>query len=110
MIKRIGSKLYNTDTAICVLPEKGLYRTQRNQTYFLFDEENITPISYDEAAEMLKAAGGGDILTNRRADYKGRSPISISVDAANRLAAYCRAHDVSQKKVIEDFINSLPEA
>ena len=107
MKKRIGSKLYDTDTALCVLPDKGLYRTQHNQTYFLYDEKTITPVSYDEAAEMLTAAGGQHILTNRRPDYKGRSSIAVSVSAANRLAAYCRKHGISQKQVIEDFINSL---
>ena len=109
MKKRIGTKLYDTDTALCILPDRGLYRTQRNQTYFLFDEKQIMPISYDEAAEMIQEAGGGDhLLISRRADYKGRSAVSISVSAANRLAEYCRRTGVSQKKVIEDFINNLP--
>lgn len=108
MIKRIGSKLYNTDTALCILPEKGLYRTQRNQTYFLYDEKTITPISFDEAAAMIQATGGGDHLLRHRPDVNGRSKINISADSADRLAAYCRTHGVSQKKVIEDFIDSLP--
>ena len=108
MKKRIGSKLYDTDTALCILPEKGLYRTRKNQTYFLYDEKTITPISYDEAAAMIQAAGGGDHLLRHRPDVKGRSKVNISADAADRLAAYCRRHGVSQKKVIEDFINSLP--
>lgn len=106
MKKRIGTKLYDTDTAICVLPEKNLYRTQRNQTYFLFDGEQITPVEYDQAAEMITAAGKSDIL-KRQADYKGRSPVSVSVEMANRLAAYCRRHGVSQVSVIEAFIDDL---
>ena len=108
MKKRIGSKLYDTDTALCILPDRGLYRTQRNQTYFLFDGEKITPVEYDDAAEMIREAGGGDHLLVHRPDVKGNSRVNISAAAADRLAAYCRAHGVTQKKVIEDFIDSLP--
>ena len=107
MKKRIGTKLYDTDTAICVLPEKNLYRTQHKQTYFLFDGAQITPVSYEEAAEMITAAGDGGHLLRHRPDVKGRSKIGISSDMADRLAAYCRRHGVSQISVIESFIADL---
>lgn len=108
MKKRIGSKLYDTDTALCILPEKGLYRAQRNQTYFLFDGAQITPVSYDQAAEMISATGDGGHLLKHRPDPKGRSKIAVSAAAADHLAAYCRAHNVSQISVVEEFIYSLP--
>lgn len=108
MKKRIGTKLYDTDTAICIDAGKGLYRTQRNQTYFLFDGEKITPVEYTEAAEMITAMGGDDLLRHRP-DARGRGKIAVSAAAVDRLAEYCRTHGISQKKLIEDFIDSLPE-
>ena len=39
MKKRIGTKLYDTDTAIAVIPEKNLYRTQKKQTFFYLMEK-----------------------------------------------------------------------
>lgn len=109
MKKRIGSKLYDTDTALCIIPEKGLYRTQKNQTYFLFDGEKITPLEYADAAEMITATGEGDHLLKHKPDVKGNSRVNISSAYADRLAEYCRRHGVSQKQVIEAFIDSLHE-
>ena len=108
MKKRIGSKLYDTDTAICVIPEKGLYRAQKKQTYFLFDGEKITPIEYEEAAKMITAMWGGDMLKHKAYGRGKNSSIHVSADLVDRLAVYCRRNGVSQKKVIEDFIRSLP--
>lgn len=108
MKKRIGTKLYDTDTAICVLPDHGLYRTKKNQTYFLFDGKQITPVEYDQAAEMITAAGAGDHLLKHKPDIKGRGKISVSAASMDRLAAYCRRHGVSQVSIIEAFIDSLP--
>ena len=107
MKKRIGTKLYDTDTAVLVLPENNLYRTQKNQTYFTFDGQTITPVEFDQAAEMISTAGAGDDLLKRRPNYKGKSTISISAEYATRLAAYCRRHNVSQISVIEAFIDEL---
>ena len=109
MKKRIGSNLYDTNTALCIIPEKGLYRTQKNQTYFLFDGEKITPLEYADAAEMITATGEGDHLLKHKPDNKGRGKISVSADLMDRLSDYCRRHGVSQKQVIEAFIDSLPE-
>lgn len=109
MKKRIGSKLYDTDTALCVIPEKGLYRQASRQTYFLFDGEKITPVEYDTAAEMIKQYGGDDerAFLKRKGDKYHLTTIQISADVADHLSAYCRSHGVSQKIVIEDFISSL---
>jgi hypothetical protein len=108
MKKRIGTKIYDTESAILVLPEKGLYRAQKKQTYFLFDGETITPVEYDQAAEMITAAGGGDLLKHKPLGRGNNSTLNVSAPAADRLAEYCRRHGVSQKKVLEDFISNLP--
>ena len=110
MKKRIGTKYYNTETAICVLPEIGLYRTQKKQTYFFFDGKEITPISYDEAVKIITEHGGADnIRFNHTPTDKGRATISIPAQYVDKLAAYCRRNNVSQVKVITDFIDSLGE-
>ena len=108
MKKRIGSKLYNTDTAICVLPDQHLYRAQKMQTYFRFDGETITPVDYEEAVKMITEGGGNeDILTGHKASHKGYTVINVSTSAADRLAAYSRKTGIPMKKIIEDYINSL---
>ena len=107
MKKRIGSKLYNTDTAICVLPDQHLYRAQKMQTYFRFDGETITPVDYETAVKMLADGGADDILTGHKASRKGYSSIGITPSAADRLAAYSRKTGIPMKKIIEDYIESL---
>lgn len=106
MKKRIGTKLYDTDKAVPVLPDRGLYKQGNRQTYFIFDGETITPIDFWEAEAFLEDAGIIEV-TRHSQDLKGRAKIAVSPDAADRLAAFCRVHGVTQKKVIEDFIYSL---
>lgn len=107
--KRIGSKLYDTGSAICILQEQKLFRTQHKQTYFIYDGSNITPVSYEDAAAMIDKYGGKTERTYlyRSGNRHGTSTVNLSTDHADRLAAYCREHEISQKKVIEDFIDSL---
>lgn len=105
MKKRIGTKLYNTDTAVCVLPDLNLYR-QNIQTYFIFDEHEIKPIDYAEAESILKEHGL-DNLAKRKPARNGVTSLHVSPSAADRLAAYCRSHNVTQKKVLEEFIATL---
>ena len=109
MKKRIGTKLYDTDTAILVVPELNLYRTQKKQTYFYYDGEVITPIEYQEAEKVITKSNNINAINmlGRRGDRRGNSKIEISALAADRLAAYCRASGKTQKEVIEEFINSL---
>jgi len=107
MKKRIGTKLYDTETAVCLLPGRGLYKQGGRQTYFIYDGQEIKPIEYNEAEKILIAAGMTEI-TKHSADHKGRAKIGISPAAADRLAAYCRINNITQKAVIESFINSLP--
>lgn len=107
MKKRIGTKLYDTETAICVLPDQHLYRTQKKQTYFLYDGETITPVTYEDAVKMLTDGGADDSLTGHKASHKGMTVINVSPSAADRLAAYSRKTGIPMKKIIEDYINSL---
>lgn len=106
MKQRIGTKLYDTEKAICIIPEIGLYKQGKSQSYFLFDEQTISPLEFSEAQKILEEKGFSKI-TKHSADYKGRAKIGISPEAADHLAAYCRTHGVTQKKVIEDFIATL---
>ena len=109
MKKRIGTKLYDTETAICIDAEKGLYRTQRKQTYFMFDGKQITPIEYAEAVEMVTAMGGDHLLKHKPYGRGNNASIAVTASYVDRLAEYCRTHGISQKKLIEKFIDSLPE-
>lgn len=106
MKKRIGSRLYNTDTAECIAESIGLYRQRNRQTYFIYDGQEIKPIEYNEAEKLLLEIGIKDTTTHK-AGKNGQTKIGVSPDAADRLAAFCRVHGVTQKKVIEDFIYSL---
>ena len=109
MKRRIGTKLYDTETAITVLPEMNLYRAQKNQTYFLFDGAEITPIDYQEAQKMIVQSGNEELmkLLSKTPNSKGQCAIMVSASAADHLSAYCREQNVTQKKVIENFIFSL---
>ena len=109
MKKRIGSKLYDTARGIPVLPELNLYKQPSKKTFYLFDGETITPISYDEAHDMILRAGREDLLgiLGRKSDPKGNSCIKISAEHANKIAEYSRITGIPQKTLIEQFIDSL---
>lgn len=109
MKKRIGTKLYDTDKAIPVLPEQGLYKQPNKRTFFLYDGEKITPIDYDTAADMIKQAENPDLLQYLEVKQNSRGCASqmISIDKYNRLAAYAKKVGRSQKAIIEEFIDSL---
>ena len=106
MRKRIGSKLYDTDTAIKIIPEINLYRAQRKQTYFYFDGLEITPVDFLEAEKLLTKYGLNNYLKHK-SSVKGQTHIAISAASADRLSTYCRENNVTQKKVIEDYIDTL---
>ena len=110
MKKRIGTKIYDTEKGISVLPELGLYKQPKNRTFYLFDGEKITPISYDEAENMVRGAGREDLLSNlfhRKADYRGCSNVQISIEHTEKLSAYSRKVGKSMKSIIEAYIDSL---
>lgn len=106
MKKRIGTKVYDTEKAICVLPDYGLYRQKTNQTYFLFDGETIKPLDFSEAKRIL-SENGIENITRRKPAKNGVVTIHISPEAADKLFSYCQEHGITQKKVIEDFIATL---
>ena len=109
MKKRIGTKLYDTESALLILPEKNLYRAKRKQTYFIFDGETLTPIDYSEAERIILQSGKADLdkYLKRVPNNKGLSGIFVSAASADKLAAYCRKNNVTQKEVIEGFIDTL---
>lgn len=110
MKKRIGTKLYNTDNAVCILPEQNLYRAKHMRTYWIWDGgDQITPVSFETATEMINKYGADADKAEliRRGDHRGRSSVTISAEHAEKLTAYCKSHNLNQKKVIENFIDSL---
>lgn len=109
MKKRIGTKIYDTEKGICVLPEKNLYKQPKNKTFYFYDGEIITPVDYDTAADMIRGASNPELLSilTRKADVKGDTCIKITVKHADKLAEYSRRVGISQKKIIENFIDSL---
>ena len=44
MKKRIGSKFYDTERGVPVLPEQNLYKQPSKKTFYLFDGEKITTV------------------------------------------------------------------
>ena len=109
MKKRIGTKLYDTDKAIPVLPERGLYKQPNKRTFFLFDGEKITPLEFDQAKEMIEGAGNPDLIKylEMKPNNRGCVTVCVTVDRYEKLVAYAKKVGKSQKSIIEDFIDSL---
>lgn len=109
MKKRIGTKIYDTEKGIPVLPELGLYKQPNKRTFYLFDGEKITPVSYDEAKNMVRGAGRDDLLEYFRVKPSNRGCITltITVDRYYKLEQYARSRNVSMKSIIETYIDSL---
>ena len=106
MKKRIGTKDYNTDTAILVLPDINLFRKSHSFDFFYFDGNTITPIEYDVAKEILIQSGKEEFLY-RKPTKDGFVNIGISAPYANQLSEYCRKNNKSLKEVIESIIENL---
>lgn len=111
MKKRIGSKLYDTEKGIPVLPDQHLYKQPNKRTFYLFDGETITPISFEEAAEMIRGAGlpDPDRFLDVKPDARGCTKIGVTVGHYNKLERYAKLRGISMKSVIEAYIDSLPE-
>ena len=110
MKKRIGSILYDTEKSILVLPPD-LYRKKNSFLFFRCDGESIQKISNDDAEKIIRESGNQTALGYLSyQDNTGRNMGAIKVDLAhlNRLSAYCRENKVTQKEVIEGFIETLP--
>ena len=112
MKKRIGSKLYDTDKGILVLPDQHLYKQPNKRTFYIFDGATITPIEFDQAAEMIRQAGDPDLLQyiDVKSDIRGCTKLGVSIGHYRKLSEYSRRTGVSMKSLIEGFIDSLPEA
>lgn len=106
MRKRIGTKIYDTTTAVCVIPELNLYKKLRSFDFFFFDGDTITPASYQEAEILLTQAQKTEFL-KRKSAKDGFTCIGISASSADKLAAYCRKNGLTQKEVLEGFIDTL---
>ena len=109
MKRRIGTKLYDTDKAIPVLPEQGLYKQPNKRTFFLYIGNTITPIEYETAADMIAQAENPDLLQylEVKPNSRGCASQMISIEKYNKLAKYAQMVGKSQKSIIEDFIDSL---
>lgn len=109
MKKRIGTKIYDTEKGIPVIPELNLYKQPSKKTFYLFDGEKITPLTYEEAEEMIKSTERDDLLSmlGHKGDIKGNSCIKVSAVHADKLFHYSRITGIPQKTLIENFIDSL---
>ena len=110
MKKRIGTKIYDTEKGIPVIPELNLYKQPNKKTFYLFDGEKITPISYDEAAEMIRGTGNPElekILHHAPLGDRNVTNLRINVNSVEKLAAYSRKTGIPMKRIIEAYIDSL---
>lgn len=113
MKKRIGSKLYDTDNGILVMPDvtpgNSLYKQPKNRTFYFFDGEKITPVEFSEAAELIRGAGDPDLLKmlEIKPSNRGCATLSVTVDRYYKLERVAKARGVSMKSIIENFIDSL---
>lgn len=110
MKKRIGTKIYDTDRGIPVLPELNLYKQPSKKTFYLFDGETITPLTYEEAEEMIKGAGNPEvekILHRVPLGNRNVTNLRINIESVEKLALYSRKTGIPMKRIIEDFIDSL---
>lgn len=113
MKKRIGSKLYDTEKGVPVLPEKNLYKQANKRTFYLYDGKQITPLTFEEAADMIRGAGDPDLEKYLEVKVTARGCVSVGVvttDHYHKLEQYARREGRSMKSIIESFIDSLPEA
>lgn len=111
MKKRIGSKLYDTEKGIPVLPDQHLYKQPNKRTFYLFDGETITPVSFEEAAEMIRGAElpDPDRFLDVKPSARGCVSLGITVDRYHKLERFAKLRGISMKSVIEAYIDSLPE-
>ena len=112
MKKRIGTKLYDTDAGIPVIPEKHLYKQPNKRTFYLFDGEKIEPLTLEQAAEMIRGEGDPELerYINVRPNDRGCYKLTVAVDRYNKLSAYSRHTGQSMKSLVEAWIDSLPDA
>ena len=113
MKKRIGSKLYDTEKGIPVLPEKNLYKQPNKRTFYLFDGVTIEPLSMEQAEELIRGEGDPDLESQYlgvKTDPRGCARIAVTIDHYTKLSEYSRRTGQSMKSLVEAFIDSLPES
>ena len=109
MKKRIGTKTYNTEKSECILPAANLYKQPLKRSFFTFDGETITPLTFDQAAEILRGAGDPALLSylEVKEDNRGRVRVAVDAEHYRRLSEYSRKTGISCSKLVESFIDSL---
>ena len=111
MKKRIGSILYDTDKSILVL-EPDIYRKKNSFLFFRFDGNAITPLSREEAESIIKESCNTEAIkylgySDKR--NRGLGAVAVDFEHLNHLNSYCRKNKVTQKEMVEGFIDTLPE-
>lgn len=115
MKKRIGSKLYDTDRGELILKDpitgQDLYKQPKKRSFYLFDGGTIEPLTFDQAAEIIRSKGDPDLLQylEVKPDARGCTKISVTVRHYNKLQTFASRRGQSIKSIIESFIDSLPE-
>ena len=115
MKKRIGSKLYDTDRGELILQDpitgQDLYKQPKKRSFYLFDGGSIEPLTFDQAAEIIRSKGDPELYRylEVKPDARGCTKISVTVRHYNKLQAFASRQGLSVKSLIESFIDSLPE-
>ena len=115
MKKRIGSKLYDTDRGELILQDpitgQDLYKQPNKWSFYLFDGGSIEPLTFDQAAEIIRGKGDPDLLQylEVKPDARGCTKISVTVRHYNKIQAYASRQGQSVKSIIVSFIDSLSE-
>ena len=109
MKKRIGTKIYDTDKGIPVLPEQNLYKQPKNRTFYLFDGEKIEPLTIDQAESIVRESGNLDLLSylDVKPSRKGCVTVGISYDHFRKLDRYAARNGRPMKSILEEYIDSL---
>ena len=112
MKKRIGTKLYDTDNGVPVIPEKHLFKQANKRTFYLFDGEKIEPLTLNQAAEIIRGEGNPALekYLDVRPTARGCVSLGVTSDRYHKLERYAKANGRSMKSVIEELIDSLPDA
>ena len=111
MRTKINGRYYdtNTGTLVCQCAKGQLYKKYNANEFFLYDRrKTITPISWDEAKEIVRVNGSRIFYTNffdPTANPK-RTNIDIPIVSYNKLRELAGYKKTSMQNILVDLIDS----